>query len=236
MLREAATMSQACHCFGLALSGLDSQPWAPWQIVPLFLMWAEMMVAMMIPSAAPTILIFAAVSRRRNESARSYVSAGVFLAGYLAVWTLFSAIVAVLQWWLHSHALLSPMMESTQPWFGGALLVLGGAFQFTRWKRACLARCRSPLDFLMTHWREGSLGAFGMGWQHGLYCTGCCWVLMTLLFVAGVMNMAWVAAITVLVLLEKSMRNGSRVAAIAGWGFIGWGAWLLAGAAGLGGT
>src|ERR1044071_5243649 len=158
---------------------------------------------MMVPSVAPAVLTFAAVSRRRREQARPYVPAGIFLLGYLAVWTLFSFFAAISQWILHSVALLSPAMVATNPIFGGAVLIAAGAFQFTPIKDRCLAHCRSPLNFLMTDWKEGIAGAFGMGVKHGAYCTGCCWLLMLILFVAGVMNMWWVAAISVFVLLEK---------------------------------
>jgi predicted metal-binding membrane protein len=228
MIHEARVMeaTSVCSCFGMQMSGPDMQPWAASQLTPLFLMWTEMMVAMMIPSAAPTVLLFATVNRRRREQARPFVPAGLFLLGYLAVWTFFSAAAAVAQWALHAWALLSPMMVGTSPLFGGGLLILAGIFQFTPFKSACLAHCRSPLAFLTSEWREGRAGAFAMGVKHGAFCTGCCWVLMALLFVAGVMNMWWVAAITALVLIEKVLPRGLWLGRIAGAGFIAWGVWL----------
>ena len=230
MLREARvmTLTGVCHCFGMKMSGPDTQPWAAAQLLPLFLMWAEMMVAMMIPSVAPTILTFAAVNRRRREQERPFVPAGIFLGGYLAVWTAFSALAAVAQWALHSAALLSPMMVSTSPWLGGALLIAAGVFQWTPFKHACLAHCRSPLDFLMNDWREGRSGAFVMGVKHGAYCAGCCWFLMALLFVAGVMNMWWVVIISIFVLVEKVVPRGPWVGRIAGVPLVAWGVWMMA--------
>jgi predicted metal-binding membrane protein len=203
--------------------------WSPVQIIPLFLMWTEMMVAMMIPSAAPMILMFASVNRKRRADERPFVPTGIFLLGYLAAWTGFSALAAVTQWALHSRALLSPMMASTSPILGGTLLCAAGVFQWTPLKNACLTHCRSPLSFLMTDWREGKSGAFAMGLKHGAYCTGCCWFLMALLFVAGVMNMWWVAIISVLVLLEKAAPKGLWLGRIAGAFLVVWGAWVMVG-------
>ena len=230
MVYEARAMyhTGVCICAGLKMSGPDLQAWSASQLFPLFLMWAEMMVAMMVPSAAPTILIFAAVNRKRRAQERPFVPAGMFLGGYLAVWTAFSALAAVAQWALHSAALLSPMMVSTSPLLGGALLMAAGLFQWTPFKHACLAHCRSPLSFLMTDWREGRRGAFVMGLKHGAYCTGCCWFLMALLFVAGVMNIWWVAVISIFVLVEKISPRGRWVGKIAGLLLVGWGAWMAA--------
>jgi predicted metal-binding membrane protein len=230
MVREAHAMNLTgvCCCAGMKMSGPDTNPWDTATLVPLFLMWAEMMVAMMLPSAAPMILTFAKVQRNRREQERPYVATGIFVLGYLAVWTGFSALAAVAQWILHAKALLSPMMVSTSPILGGALLVAAGIFQWTPLKNACLSRCCSPLNFLMAGWREGKSGAFAMGLKHGAYCTGCCWFLMALLFVAGVMNIWWIAIITALVLIEKLAPRGLMLGKIAGVLFVAWGAWLIA--------
>jgi len=190
--------------------------WGATELLLTFIMWAIMMVAMMVPSAAPMILLFATINRKRCQQQRPYVATGIFLAGYLVIWTLFSALATLAQWGLHSAALLSPMMVGTSPILGGALLVAAGVFQWTPLKHACLAHCRAPLDFLMSDWREGTRGAFTMGLRHGTYCLGCCWFLMTLLFVAGVMNLLWVAAITLFVLIEKVVPAGAVVGRIAG--------------------
>lgn len=229
MLHEARGMQQTgvCQCLGMAMSGPDTKPWAAAAIAPLFLMWVEMMVAMMIPSAAPMILTFARVNRQRREQERPFVPSGLFLLGYLVVWAVFSFAAALAQWALHGAALLSPMMQSSSPVLGGVLLISAGAFQWTPWKRACLNHCRSPLSFLLGDWREGRSGALAMGIRHGAYCTGCCWLLMVLLFVTGVMNMLWVAVITVLVLLEKILPQWMRFGTVVGVVFVAWGAWMI---------
>ena len=229
MIHEARAMANTgvCSCAGMKMSGPDTQSWSPATLTPLFLMWSEMMVAMMIPSAAPMILIFTSVNRRRREQERPYVSTGIFLLGYLTVWTGFSAVAAVAQWALHGASLVSPMMVSTSPILGGSLLIGAGVFQWSRLKNNCLSHCRSPLSFLMADWREGRWGAFLMGLKHGAYCTGCCWMLMALLFVAGVMNMWWVAIIAVLVLLEKVVPRGLWVGRVAGVALAAWGCWII---------
>lgn len=229
MVYEARAMydTGVCSCAGMKMSGPDTAPWSTATLFPLFLMWAEMMVAMMIPSAAPMILTFAMVQRKRREQERPFVPAGIFLLGYLVVWTMFSALAAVAQWALHGRALLSPMMVSTSPLLGGLLLITAGIFQWTPFKNACLSHCRSPLNFLMTDWREGQWGALAMGVKHGAFCTGCCWFLMALLFVAGVMNVWWIAIISVLVLLEKVVPRGLWVGKVAGVILAAWGVWMM---------
>ncbi len=190
--------------------------WGAMDLVVLFVMWAVMMVAMMVPSAAPLILIFVGVNRKRQEREKPVVPTAVFLGGYLLVWIGFSALASLTQWSLHTAALLSPMMVSTSSVLGGVLLLAAGIFQWTALKHSCLTHCRSPLGFLMTHWREGTRGALIMGLKHGSYCVGCCWILMALLFVAGVMNLFWVAIIAAFVLAEKVLPRGDLVARVAG--------------------
>jgi predicted metal-binding membrane protein len=192
------------------------QAWGVLELVLLFVMWAVMMVAMMVPSAAPLILIFAAVYRKRQERQDPAVPTAIFLTGYLLVWTGFSGLATLAQWGLHTAALLSPMMVSTSSILGGVLMLAAGIFQWTSLKHACLTHCRSPIGFLMTHWQEGTRGAFIMGLEHGTYCVGCCWILMTLLFVAGVMNLVWVAFIAAFVLAEKVLPRGDLVGRLAG--------------------
>jgi predicted metal-binding membrane protein len=216
-----------CCCAGMEMSGPDVNPWSAATLAPLFLMWAEMMIAMMIPTATPMILTFALVNRKRRESERPFVPTGVFLAGYLAVWSGFSVLAALAQWYLHARSLLSPLMVSNSRWLGGILLIAAGIFQWLPLKRTCLAHCRSPLDFLMHGWREGQAGAFLMGLRHGAYCTGCCWLLMALLFVAGVMNLWWIALITLLVLVEKAAPRGLLIGRVAGALLVAWGVGML---------
>lgn len=213
---------------GLALCCVpQTYAWTAREVFFLFLMWTLMMVAMMVPSVSPMVLIFASLNRKRRQQENPCVPTGMFLLGYLAVWTTFSALAATAQWALHATALLSPMMVSTSPVLGGVLLMAAGVFQWTPLKNACLTHCRSPLGFLMSDWREGKRGAFLMGLKHGAYCTGCCWVLMALLFVAGVMNLWWVAVLAIFVLVEKVAPKGLLIDRIAGVLLAVWGAWLI---------
>jgi len=230
MIREARGMSVSgmCECVGMPL-GNTGAGWSTGTLLPLFLMWAGMMVAMMLPSAAPMILTFAAVSRNRRRQERPYVPVTIFVAGYVAIWTAFSVVAAIAQWLLHRQALLSPAMASTSAWLGGFLLLAAGAFQFTPLKHACLTQCRAPFEFIMLHWRDGAGGAFRMGLEHGLFCAGCCWALMGLLFVAGVMNILWIAALSLIVGLEKLLPRGFWISAATGVILTGWGAWLIVG-------
>ena len=156
------------------LAGPRMQTWGIVDLALLFVMWVVMMVAMMVPSASPLILMMAAANRKRRERDDPLVPTGLFLAGYLLVWTAFSAIATAVQWGLHTTALLSPGVASVSPVLGGLLLLTAGIFQFTTLKQACLTHCRSPLGFVMGHWREGRSGALRMGLEHGLYCVGCC--------------------------------------------------------------
>jgi predicted metal-binding membrane protein len=183
---------------------------------------------MMTPAAAPMILTFATIHRRRTAEGRPTVPTAIFVLGYLVVWTIYSVVAAVAQAGLHAAALLSPAMAATSPLLAGGLLVAAGVFQWTPLKHACLSACRSPLSFLMTGWREGRGGAFVMGLRHGLYCLGCCWALMALLFVAGVMNLLWVAAIAVAVLVEKVVPRGDLVGRLASVALVAAGVWLVA--------
>lgn len=192
------------------------QVWSFLDLLLLFVMWAVMMVAMMVPTAAPMILMFATINRKRQGQQEPFVPTTIFLTGYVLVWTGFSVVATLAQWGLHTAALLSPMMVSTSSVLGGILLLAAGVFQWTPLKYTCLRHCRSPLGFFMTDWREGRRGALIMGLRHGSYCTGCCWSLMALLFVAGVMNLLWVALITAFVLVEKVVPRGELVGRIAG--------------------
>jgi len=204
-------------------------PWSATDLFLTFIMWSVMMIAMMTPSASPMVLIFTHINRQRQAKMKPYAPTSLFMVGYLLVWVGFSALATLFQWGLHSAALLSPMMVTTSPILGGLILVLAGAFQFTPYKNACLAHCRTPMGFILTEWRDGWSGALGMGLKHGRFCLGCCWFLMALLFVAGVMNLLWVAAIAVFVLIEKVTPAGERIGRIAGLFLVAWGAWILLG-------
>ena len=178
------------------------------------------MVGMMVPSAVPMSLLFASVARKAAAQGAAVASAFVFVAGYVAAWTLFSAGATALQWELERAALLSPMLAAATPLFAAAVLLAAGLYQLSPWKDACLAHCRTPARFLAEHWRPGAGGAFRLGLRYGLYCLGCCWILMALLFVGGVMNLLWVAVIAVTVLVEKIVPAGDLIGRIAGVGMI----------------
>lgn len=202
------------------------QTWGAADLLAVFVMWSIMMIAMMLPSAAPMILWFSKVNQHRQDN--PHACTAMFVAGYVAVWAGFSVLATLAQWGLHAAALQSPL-AATAPASAGMLLILAGVYQYMPLKKACLVYCRSPLSFLMTRWRPGLAGAFSMGVSHGIYCLGCCWLLMALLFVLGVMNLLWVAALALLVLLEKVVPGGLWIARGAGLLLIGWGAVLIAG-------
>lgn len=218
---------------GLAWLALDmDSDWAQWTMPPdadwlpghwagTLAMWAVMMAAMMLPSALPMVRTFADLAARRGAPG----DARAFVAGYLGVWGAFSAIATVAQWLLQAAGWTDPMVVSTSAPLSAALLLIAGAYQFTPLKRLCLAGCRTPLGFLLGEWRAGRRGAIVMGWRHGVLCVGCCWALMALLFVGGVMNLAWVAALAVAVAIEKLAPGGERIAPALGVLLIGAGLW-----------
>lgn len=229
MVHEARAMMRTgvCECMGMAMAGPDTREWSGAQVLALFLMWSEMMIAMMLPSAAPMILTFASVNRRRRAQQRPFAPVSAFVSGYLIVWIVFSAAATLLQWALHSASLLSPMMASSSPWLAGALLLAAGLFQFTRWKTACLRQCANPLTLILAHWREGIGGALALGIRHGAFCLGCCWALMLLLFVLGMMNVTWIAALSIYVLVEKLFGRSVWPGRVAGAAMCAWGLWML---------
>ena len=199
-----------------AMAVMRIRPWTGLDFLLLYLMWVVMMVAMMLPSAAPMILLFAAIRRKREARGVAFAPVGAFVAGYVAVWSVFSLAATLLQWGLEQAALLSPTMAGAAPLCGGALLVTAGLYQWTPLKQACLRHCRSPVHFIVGRRRDGRGGAFVMGLEHGAFCVGCCWVLMGLLFVGGVMNLLWVAAIALFVLIEKVLPFGARAGRVTG--------------------
>jgi len=201
--------------------------WDARYLVLIFLMWAVMMVGMMLPSALPTILLFRHVVHSDPKVRAPVARMFVFTSGYVAAWTLFSAAATLLQWGLAEAALLSPMMVSASPWLGGAILIVAGVYQWTPLKNVCVSHCRSPLAFLMQHWRPGVPGALRLGLRHGLYCVGCCWALMLLLFFGGVMSLLWIAAITAFVLLEKLAPYGVQGGRLSGLALALAGIWVL---------
>lgn len=201
-------------------------PWTFGYALLVFVMWAVMMAAMMLPSAAPMILLYGTIVRRRQRD--DSLSLPLFVSGYLVVWVAFSAAATLLQFGLERLALVSAMMQMTSALVAGLVLVGAGIYQWTPLKQACLRRCRSPLDFIMTEWREGGTGAFFMGMRHGAFCLGCCWLLMLLLFVGGVMNLLWIAALAFFVAIEKLAPAGHWIGRVAGVALVVWGGATLA--------
>ncbi|MBI4607625.1 MAG: DUF2182 domain-containing protein [Candidatus Rokubacteria bacterium] len=204
----------------------------PWRLADLgaaAVMWATMMVAMMLPSAAPVLLLFSGAQRKRKGQAAKEAArlTALFAFGYLVVWFGWSLLAAALQWALQGLLLLSPHLAATSLLLSAAFLLLAGLYQFTPLKAACLVQCQSPLGFLLARWREGRWGALGMGLHHGAYCVGCCWALMGLLFVGGVMNLLWVAALAGFILLEKAVARGPWLSRATGLVLIGWGLYVL---------
>jgi len=191
---------------------MTPQPWGPATFLLMLVMWWIMMVGMMVPSAAPMILLFARIQRKNLPTETPALRTALFTFAYGLLWLGFSLVATLLQWALSQAALLSPMMVSDSPYLGAVILVAAGLYQLTPLKRACLEHCRSPLSFLSHHWRQGNRGALQMGLVHGAYCVGCCWFLMALLFVGGVMNLLWVVAIAIFVLLEKATPQGAWLA------------------------
>ncbi|MBR0830747.1 DUF2182 domain-containing protein [Bradyrhizobium manausense] len=206
-------------------------PWTPLYAVLLFAMWWTMMIAMMVPSAAPTVLLYATVKRRQETASGAAREVWIFLAGYLLAWAGFSLVAVLAQWALERSGFLSMAMASTSVVLGGIILLAAGLYQFTPLKTACLRYCQNPLLFLSRYWRVGGSGALRMGLRHGSYCVGCCWFLMALLFVSGVMNLAWIIAIALYVACEKLLPFGRRLSHAAGATLIITGAILLARAA-----
>ncbi len=202
-------------------------PWTPLTFVLMFAMWWVMMLGMMLPGAAPMVLLFARVHRRRLGDPDPLLPTALFASGYLLVWGAFGAAATGLQWGLGEAALLSPHMAGASPALGAALFLAAGAYQLTPLKRACLVHCRAPVEFLARHWRAGRLGAVRMGAVHGAFCVGCCWALMALLFAGGVMNLLWVALLAAFVLAEKLAPKGEWVARAGGGAMLAFGAYLL---------
>ena len=204
--------------------------WSPGHAAVVALMWALMMLAMMLPSAAPMILLHATVSRRRDPE-QGGRRAFLFALAYAAVWGGFALAATAAQWGLERAALLTPAMTVGSGLLASLLFLGAGVYQFTPLKRACLRQCRSPLEFLAGHWRSGGGGALVMGAGHGAYCVGCCWAMMALLFAGGVMNLVWIAGLALLVLAEKLLPGGPMVGRVLGAGLIAWGAAGLVAAA-----
>jgi predicted metal-binding membrane protein len=204
-------------------------PWGWFEFLCVLAMWIVMMVGMMTPSAAPMILIYARVGRQALTQGKPFAATGWFVGGYLLAWSAFSLAASAAQWALERAALLDPRMAGTSRVLGALVLMAAGVYQWTSLKGACLRQCQAPFAFLQQHggFRRDARGSLLLGLRHGAYCVGCCWLLMALLFVGGVMNILWIAAIAIFVLAEKVAPIGRLISRIAGLGFIVTGGWLL---------
>jgi predicted metal-binding membrane protein len=214
---------------GMGIMAPAKAPWKPIEFAFVFAMWAVMMIGMMAPSAAPMILMYARVGRQASAVGKPFAPTGWFAGGYFLAWTGFALAATFVQWLLDRAALLDPEMASARNVLGGVVLIAAGIYQWTPVKDVCLAQCQSPLGFLMHHggFRGDLSGCLLLGLRHGAYCVGCCWVLMALLLVGGVMNVLWIALLALLVLLEKLISFGRLIARFAGIALIAAGAWLL---------
>jgi predicted metal-binding membrane protein len=210
-MSAAVADEQMMAAMGMAMN----TPWTAVDVLLTFVMWSVMMIGMMAPSATPVLLLAARAPAGKGQSG-AQATPWMFGAGYFLVWFGFSAVAALVQWALHRSAMLSPAMAASSPRVAAAILIGAGIYQFTAFKDTCLTHCRNPLDFLMSHWRTGRTGAFRMGAHHGAHCLGCCWTLMAVLFAVGVMNLAWVAALTAFVLLEKVAPASTWISRTAG--------------------
>ena len=217
-----------------AMTGIEDMAmpteFGPWTISDVALniaIWWIMMIGMMLPSAMPMVLVFAAANRRRRARGGDFVPTAVFAAGYLSAWAVFGLVATFAEWGLEQAALISPATQRVSPTLGAGIVIAAGLYQLTPLKNACLAHCRTPLDFVLNHWREGAAGAVRMGIEHGLYCLGCCWVLMALLFAVGVMNLLLMAVLTAFVLIEKLFPAGQWIARVSGLLLLCFGVFLL---------
>jgi predicted metal-binding membrane protein len=194
----------------------------------LFLaIWVVMMVAMMFPAAAPMILMFRAVSAGKRRQEQPYVPTWIFVSAYLLVWTSFGVVAYVLAVGAEGLAGQSMWLMENAPRMGGAVLVLSGLYQLSPLKHLCLSKCRTPWQWLLTSWHDGYAGAFRMGIEHGNFCLGCCWLLFVILFPLGMMNIAALAAVTVLIFAEKALPIGRHISQATGVGLIGYGVLVL---------
>jgi predicted metal-binding membrane protein len=226
----AMSMSMPMSAAEMRDMAMGPPAWSPGLWALTTAMWWTMMVAMMTPSAAPTILLYGRTHRHAlaHDQAAGLAPVWAFAAGYLLVWLGFSLAAAGLHWGLERADLVSTAtMGSRSRWLSGVVLMAAGAYQLSPLQQACLGHCRSPAAFLARHWRPGALGAVRLGVLHGTYCVGCCWMLMALLFVGGVMNLAWIAALTLLVMAEKVLPGGPWVARACGVVMLAWGAATL---------
>lgn len=215
---------------GAAPPGLDlplPRPYRRPELTLVYGMWVAMAWATMLPATTPSVVLFARVNRLYHAVRRPYLATSLFMLGYLFAWIVFSAGATLAQWALHDAGALDDAMAVTNSTVAGLALVAAGVYQWTPSKQDSLAPCRAPLAFMLTGWRRGPWGAFRMGLTHGRYCVGCCWLLMVLLFAAGLTNLAAAAGLALVAMAEKLAPGGAWIAALAGLALVAWGTLLL---------
>ena len=201
--------------------------WTAYDFLMLIVMWMLMMAAMMLPSTLPMVWIHNTMSQNRKKKRHSSVPTFIFVMGYVATWSLYSIVATLLQWQFHKKGLMDPMMDSNSYLLSGSILLIAGLYQWTPLKEACLNKCRNPVGFLISNWRDTYRGTFNMGLSHGLYCVGCCWALMAILFAVGVMNMLWIVILSVFAIVEKTLLPPAVGKYLIGSLLIVWGGWWL---------
>ena len=225
MAMESATASETLpdNTFGMPSLGTT---WNAQDFVLVFAMWIMMMIAMMLPTAAPMIVTYSDILNQQTEGSR-LIPLSLFISGYLLTWGGYSLLAVIAQWGMLQSALISEMMVGTNPLFNGGLLMIAGLYQWSKLKEVCLTHCRTPLQFFLTSWKSGNKGAFQMGTTHGAYCVGCCWALMVLMFFFGLMNLIWIAALSVIMLAEKVLPKGDLFGKGVGALFFVWGLFMV---------
>lgn len=226
-------LAQGMHMSAGSMPGMF-RSWTTGEFVLLFIMWAVMMMGMMTPSAAPMILIYARVGRQAALQGKPLAATAFFAGGYLLAWTAFSLTATIAQWGLHKALLLTPMIASASAVLSGVVLIAAGLYQWTPVKQVCLRHCQTPISFILQHggFRRTPRGSLALGFRHGLYCIGCCWALMALLFVGGVMNLLWIAVISIFVLTEKLVPARWHLDHAVGLLLLAAGGWVAASAMG----
>jgi predicted metal-binding membrane protein len=219
---EPATESNA-STFGMPTLGIH---WSASDFSLVFAMWIMMMVAMMLPTAAPMIVTYSDILNQQTDGSR-LIPLSAFISGYLITWGGYSLLAVIAQWGMLQSQLISEMMVGTNPFLNGSLLMIAGLYQWSRLKEVCLTHCRTPLQFFLTSWKSGNKGALQMGATHGAYCVGCCWALMILMFFFGLMNLIWIAALSIIMLAEKVLPKGDLFGKGIGVLFFAWGLFMV---------
>lgn len=223
----SSAVGEPTESFGMPSVG---KSWSARDFMLVLIMWMMMMIAMMLPTAAPMILTYGDILHSRRSGENGFFPLSIFIAGYLCIWGAYSIAAVIGQYWMLKFDLISEMMVGANPVVNGVMLILAGFYQWSWLKNACLTHCRSPLQFFLTSWQAGKVGALKMGIKHGAYCVGCCWALMVLMFFFGLMNLLWIVALSVIMLAEKVMPGGELFSRIVGLLLCAWGAAIIASA------